>query len=100
MSLLSHAVTRTAHRRSTARLFGWEAEPFPDGGPGVSLFRLPGYVGGEPEQPVPRDVVAAMMAAGADGSRPPGASTSGSPTPTGSRRTAPALGGSVIAAPA
>ncbi len=44
------------------RLFGWEAEPFPDGGPGVSLFRRPGYVGGEPEQPVPRDVVAAMMA--------------------------------------
>lgn len=44
------------------RMFGWEAEAFPDGGPGVSLFRLPGYVGGEPGQPVPRDVVAAMMA--------------------------------------
>jgi predicted enzyme related to lactoylglutathione lyase len=37
-------------------LFGWEAEEF---GP-VWLFRLPGYVGGEPHQPVPRDVVAAM----------------------------------------
>jgi hypothetical protein len=44
------------------RLFGWEAEGFSDGGPGVSLFRLPGYVGGEPGQPVARDVVAAMMA--------------------------------------
>lgn len=32
------------------------------GGPGVSLFRLPGYVGGEPGQTVPRDVVAVMMA--------------------------------------
>jgi predicted enzyme related to lactoylglutathione lyase len=39
-------------------LFGWEAEPF--GAPGVSLFRLPGFVGGEPGQPVPRDVVAVI----------------------------------------
>jgi uncharacterized protein len=43
-------------------LFGWRREPFEDAGPGVSLFRLPGYVGGEAEQPVPRDVVAAMAA--------------------------------------
>jgi predicted enzyme related to lactoylglutathione lyase len=43
-------------------VFGWLAEPFADAGPGVSLFRLPGYVGGEAEQPVPRDVVAAMAA--------------------------------------
>jgi hypothetical protein len=40
-----------------ADTFGWEAEEF---APGMSLFRLPGYVGGEPRQPVPRDVVAAM----------------------------------------
>ena len=40
-------------------VFGWETEPF---APGVTLFRLPGYVGGEPAQPVPRDVVAAMAA--------------------------------------
>ncbi len=39
-------------------LFGWEAEAL---GPEVTLFRLPGYVGGEPEQPVARDVVAVMM---------------------------------------
>lgn len=38
-------------------LFGWETEEF---APGVSLFRLPGYTGGEPAQPVPRDVVAVM----------------------------------------
>lgn len=37
-------------------LFGWEAEAF---GP-FWVFRLPGYVGGEEKQPVPRDVVAAM----------------------------------------
>jgi predicted enzyme related to lactoylglutathione lyase len=39
-------------------VFGWESEAF---APGVALFRRPGYVGGEPLQPVPRDVVAAMM---------------------------------------
>jgi len=39
-------------------VFGWVSEPW---GP-VTLFRLPGYVGGEPAQPVPRDVVAVMLA--------------------------------------
>ena len=29
-----------------------------------TLLRLPGYVGGEPHQPVPRDVVAALVATG------------------------------------
>ncbi len=38
-------------------VFGWETDEF---APGVSLFRLPGYVGGEPEQPVPRDVIAVL----------------------------------------
>ena len=45
-------------------LFGWRPEPFgpPDGA--VTLWRLPGYVGGEPQQPVPRDVVAVMTPTG------------------------------------
>lgn len=38
-------------------VFGWESEPF---GP-VTLWRRPGYVGGEEHQPVPRDVVAVML---------------------------------------
>lgn len=38
-------------------VFGWLAEPW---GP-AHLFRLPGYVGGTDEQPVPRDVVAVMV---------------------------------------
>jgi hypothetical protein len=38
-----------------SELFGWNAEA---AGPGMWLLRLPGYVGGEPSQPVPRDVVA------------------------------------------
>jgi len=40
-------------------VFGWQTESF---GP-ATMFRLPGYVGGEPSQPVPRDVVATMMEA-------------------------------------
>lgn len=35
-------------------VFGWRREAYG----GSSLWRLPGYVGGEPSQPVPRDVVA------------------------------------------
>ena len=42
-------------------VFGWEAEPFEMGGAQGVLFRLPGYVGGRAEQPVPRDVVAAAI---------------------------------------
>ena len=38
-------------------LFGWEAETLGE----MTLWRLPGYVGGKPEQPVPRDVVGVMM---------------------------------------
>jgi hypothetical protein len=38
-------------------LFGWEADSLGD----ITLWRLPGYVGGEPQQPVPRDVVGVMM---------------------------------------
>jgi predicted enzyme related to lactoylglutathione lyase len=43
-------------------LFGWTTEAF---GP-FTMFRLPGYVGGEPGQPVSREVVATMAPA-ADG---------------------------------
>lgn len=49
-------------------VFGWGVEGF-GGGP-VSIWRLPGFVGGEPEQPVPRDVVATMVATGADSGVP------------------------------
>jgi hypothetical protein len=37
------------------------------GSSSLTLWRLPGYVGGEPEQPVPRDVVGVMI-----GDEPPG----------------------------
>jgi predicted enzyme related to lactoylglutathione lyase len=42
-------------------VFGWNVEPFADAGANGALLRLPGYVGGTPQQPVPRDVVAAAI---------------------------------------
>jgi predicted enzyme related to lactoylglutathione lyase len=42
-------------------VFGWTVDTFELGDLEVGLFRLPGYVGGEPEQPVPRDLVATML---------------------------------------
>ena len=39
-------------------LFGWTTESF---GGTITMFRLPGYVGGEPAQPVSREVIATMM---------------------------------------
>jgi uncharacterized protein len=49
-----------ASARFYREVFGWATDAF---APGISLFRLPDYVGGEPSQPVPRDVVAVMAAA-------------------------------------
>lgn len=48
------------------QVFGWRTESFMAGQTQVTLWRLPGYVGGEPQQPVARDVVATMMAPGDD----------------------------------
>jgi predicted enzyme related to lactoylglutathione lyase len=41
-------------------VFGWVAQPVQLGEATITLLRRPGYVGGEPLQPVPRDVVAVM----------------------------------------
>jgi predicted enzyme related to lactoylglutathione lyase len=45
-------------------VFGWEPETMEAGDAVFTLFRLPGFVGGEPAQPVPRDVVATMAPMG------------------------------------
>jgi uncharacterized protein len=42
-------------------VFGWETDTFAAGDLEVTLWRLPGFVGGEPEQPVPADVIATSM---------------------------------------
>ncbi|MGZ4298034.1 MAG: VOC family protein [Solirubrobacteraceae bacterium] len=93
MSLLTTPDPESA-RRFYGELFGWQAEAF---GPTVWLFRRPGYVGGEPEQPVPRDVVAAMTA-GEDG---PAAWSVDFwiADADAAAAAAPGLGGSVVAEP-
>jgi uncharacterized protein len=48
-------------------VFGWETDMFGE----VALWRLPGYVGGEPSQPVPRDVIGVTVPMSEDGSTPP-----------------------------
>lgn len=60
---MSSLNTRDAGRASEfyGDLFDWTAESLDLGGAEISLFRLEGFVGGEPEQPVARDVVATMM---------------------------------------
>jgi predicted enzyme related to lactoylglutathione lyase len=45
-------------------VFGWETDTFALGGSEMTMWRLPGYVGGEPEQPVSREVVATMAPGG------------------------------------
>jgi uncharacterized protein len=56
MSALLTPDTKAA-ARFYGEVFGWQTEAF---GP-ATMFRLPGFFGGEPTQPVPRDVVAVMV---------------------------------------
>ena len=48
-------------------VFGWETDTFGE----VAIWRLPGYVGGESQQPVPRDVTAVMAQLSGDDPTPP-----------------------------
>ena len=41
-------------------IFGWGTELFGDGEAAATMFKVPGYFGGRPQQPVSRDVVAGM----------------------------------------
>jgi uncharacterized protein len=91
MSLLSTPDTDAA-KTFYGAVFGWQA----DGFGGATIWRLPGYVGGEPQQPVPRDVVAAMV---------PGDRAAWTPDfwvhdADAAAETARRLGGTVIAPPA
>ena len=58
-------------KRFYGAVFGWEPDAFEVAGAEVALWRLPGYTGGEPQQPVPRDVVATVLpVSAADGDAP------------------------------
>jgi uncharacterized protein len=52
-------------------VFGWETETFDLGDAQMMMWKLPGYVGGEPQQPVARDVIATMFSADGEGGDAP-----------------------------
>lgn len=53
-----HTAARDASEAFYGQLFGWTLEPV-SGAP-MALWRLDGHVGGEADQPMPRDVVAVL----------------------------------------
>lgn len=59
-----------AAKRFYTEVFGWDTKSFDMGGAELVMWTVPGYVGGELQQPVPRDVVATMLP-DADGEAPP-----------------------------
>jgi uncharacterized protein len=52
-------------------VFGWDTATFDAGGTEITMWTVPGYVGGTPQQPVPRDVVATLVPPSGSGDRPP-----------------------------
>jgi uncharacterized protein len=59
MSVLNTPVAADAVRFYRA-VFGWTTSVFGAGGAELTMWHRAGYVGGEPDQPVPRDVVAVL----------------------------------------
>lgn len=92
---------REAAVRFYGEVFGWAIESFEMGGGEMTLFTLPGYVGGEPEQPVPREVVAVLApAGGADGTPPHWSVGFWIRDPDEAARITTEMGGRVLAEPA
>jgi predicted enzyme related to lactoylglutathione lyase len=58
-------------KRFYREVFAWDTATFDAGGAEITMWTVPGYVGGEPQQPVPRDVVATMVPPSGDGDAPP-----------------------------
>ena len=58
-------------KRFYPEVFGWEIRAFEMGDDELVMWTVPGYVGGEPQQPVPRDVAAVMLPPSAGGEPPP-----------------------------
>jgi predicted enzyme related to lactoylglutathione lyase len=65
-----HTTDTESSKAFYGSVFGWQHEPFGGTGTTITLWRLPGYVGGTPQQPVPRDVVGVMTPIEGRGSSP------------------------------
>jgi len=94
-----HTTDPEGSRSFYSDVFGWQAEAFGPPEAGVWMLRLPGYVGGEPEQPVPRDVVAMMFRA-SDAAAPHWRPDFWIADVDAAAERATELGGSVVEAPA
>jgi uncharacterized protein len=57
--------------RCYTEVFVWDTKSFDMGDAELVMWTVPGYVGRERKQPVPRDVVATMLPPDADGEAPP-----------------------------
>jgi uncharacterized protein len=97
MSMLS-TPDRAAATAFYGELFGWETATFAFGEAEIHLWRLPGYEGGEPQQPVPVDVVAVMISAAGEEPAQWGVNFWVADTEATAMTTAE-LGGTVIAEP-
>jgi predicted enzyme related to lactoylglutathione lyase len=86
-------------KRFYGAVFGWQAEPLQMGDAQATLWRVPGFVGGEPQQPVPRDVVAVMVPTGGDGPPPQWSVDFWVHDADGTAEKAAALGGGVVIPP-
>jgi uncharacterized protein len=82
-------------------VFGWDAGAFEFGDAQITLWSVPGYVGGEPGQPVARDVVAVMLPAEqlGDGGPPRWSVDFRVDDADGTAGRAEALGGKVVTGP-
>ncbi len=77
-------------------LFAWETDTFDTGGGQITLWRVPGYVGGELQQPVSRDVVGAVLSGDEDDGAPPALGSRLLDRRAAAAKAA-AMGGSVVA---
>jgi predicted enzyme related to lactoylglutathione lyase len=80
-------------------VFGWETDTFQMGELEMTLWRVPGYVGGQPGQPVSRDVVGAMVPIAGNGGTPHWAVNFWIDDADGAADNATRLGGEVVVPP-
>ena len=80
-------------------VFGWETDTFDMGEGEITMWRVPGYVGGEPEQPVSREVVGVMAPAVGDDVAPHWSVNFWIDDADGAAEKTARLGGSVVEPP-
>jgi uncharacterized protein len=98
MSALNTRDTEGA-KKFYGAVLGWETDTFRMGDSEMTLWRVPGYVGGDPRQPVPRDMVGVMVPAAGDDVAPHWSVNFWVDDADGAADKAARLGGKVVAPP-